>query len=98
MTDAFHNRPKVLQASTLLLSFFAANSAIQAEPVNEAAAKETSVKNEPRSRLLEEIIVTAQKREEDIRDVPISIQAFSGGMLEARGIESNIDLPKITPG
>lgn len=50
------------------------------------------------NRLLEEVVVTAQKREENSQDVPISIQAFSGEKLEAFGIETTADLQKITPG
>lgn len=50
------------------------------------------------SRLIEEVIVTAQKREEDVQDVPIMINAFSGEKLDAFGVESTADLQKITPG
>lgn len=50
------------------------------------------------SRLLEEVIVTAQKREEDSQDIPIMISAFSGDKLDALGVESTADLQKITPG
>ena len=50
-----------------------------------------------RSRLVEEIIVTAQKREENIQDVPITIQAFSEGMLDALGVQSTQDLQSVTP-
>ena len=32
--------------------------------------------------VLEEVIVTAQKRSQSIQDVPISITAFSGDFLE----------------
>jgi len=52
----------------------------------------------PKNRLVEEIVVTAQKREENLQDVPISVQAFTGGILDARGIETTEDLPLITPG
>ena len=52
----------------------------------------------PRSRLVEEIVVTAQKREENLQDVPISIVAFSAEKLDAAGIESAQQLDKITPG
>src|SRR3546814_15981158 len=38
------------------------------------------------SRLMAEIIVTAQKREENLQNVPISISAFSGAELETTGI------------
>ncbi|NKI16041.1 TonB-dependent receptor [Spongiibacter sp. KMU-166] len=65
-------------------------------------AQETSPINSDtpkiRNRLLEEVVVTAQKREENIQDVPISIQAFSGDLLAAKGINDPIDLPTITPG
>jgi len=50
------------------------------------------------SRLVEEIVVTAQKREENLQDVPIMINAFSGEKLDAFGIESTADLQKVTPG
>ncbi len=43
-------------------------------------------------------MVTAQKREENLQDVPISVQAFSGDLLDARGIDEPKDLQLITPG
>jgi iron complex outermembrane recepter protein len=51
-----------------------------------------------RSRLVEEIVVTAQKREENLQDVPISVQAFSGEKLDAMGITDQTDLQRVTPG
>jgi len=64
------------------------------------SAEEDATKTKKRSanRLLEEVVVTAQKREESSQDVPISISAFSGEKLEAFGIETTHDLQKITPG
>jgi iron complex outermembrane receptor protein len=50
------------------------------------------------NRLLEEVVVTAQKREQDSQDVPITIAAFSGEKLEAFGVKNTQDLQKITPG
>ena len=50
------------------------------------------------SRLLEEVMVTAQKREEDSQDIPIMISAFGADKLDAFGIEATADLQKITPG
>ncbi len=50
------------------------------------------------NRLIEEIVVTAQKREEYLQDVPIMINAFSGEKLDAFGIENTADLQRITPG
>ena len=45
-----------------------------------------------------DITVVAQRREQKLQDVGISITAFSGAQLEATGIRSTIDLPQITPG
>ncbi|WP_428312999.1 TonB-dependent receptor [Hydrocarboniphaga sp.] len=49
-------------------------------------------------RFVEEVVVTAQKREEKLQDVPISISAFSGDKLEALGVNDPKDLQLITPG
>lgn len=46
----------------------------------------------------DEIIVTAQKREERVTDVPISITALSGGQLDRQGVSSVADLAKVVPG
>ncbi len=44
-----------------------------------------------------EIVVTAQKREENIQDVPIAISAVSSKFLESRGITSIYALESIAP-
>lgn len=46
---------------------------------------------------LEEIVVTARKREESLQDAPISITAFSGKGLERRNITGLADISQITP-
>jgi iron complex outermembrane receptor protein len=50
------------------------------------------------NRFVEEIVVTAQKREENVQTVPISITALSGALLEAKGIDDPIKLGDVTPG
>lgn len=45
-----------------------------------------------RAAVLEEIIVTAQKREESLQEAPISIATMNQSQLEARGITSLADL------
>jgi iron complex outermembrane recepter protein len=52
----------------------------------------------PPSSTIETIIVTAQKREQSLQDVPIAISAFSGEQLDARGIVSVKDLGTAVPG
>lgn len=49
------------------------------------------------SQMLEEVIVTAQKRQESLQDTPIAISAVTSEALIASGINSQIDLPKIVP-
>ncbi len=46
---------------------------------------------------IEEVVVTAQKRSEDIQDVPISISAFSGDFLEESGVNTIQELGAYTP-
>ena len=46
---------------------------------------------------IEEIIVTAQKREQSLQDVPISITTFSGEFLEDSGIDTLQQLGQYTP-
>ncbi|RZO85700.1 MAG: TonB-dependent receptor [Oceanococcus sp.] len=50
-----------------------------------------------RGRVLEEIIVTAQKREQSLTDVPISVSALSGEKLRDAGIENLSDLSEYAP-
>jgi iron complex outermembrane receptor protein len=50
------------------------------------------------SNVLEEIVVTAQKREERLQDVPISITAVTGEELQRRGATSLLDLQYSVPG
>ena len=47
---------------------------------------------------LEEIVVTARKREENIYEVPVSVSAFSQDQLERAGIGDFHELSKLVPG
>ena len=46
---------------------------------------------------LEEIVVTARKREERLQETPISITAMSGDALAARQIETTQELARVAP-
>ncbi|WP_233710334.1 TonB-dependent receptor [Pseudomaricurvus albidus] len=48
--------------------------------------------------VLEEIVVTAQKREQNASDVGIAVTAFSGEQMKQLGLESSTDLIAFTPG
>jgi iron complex outermembrane receptor protein len=47
---------------------------------------------------LEEIVVTAQKREQGVNDVGITVNVFSEEQLQDFGIRSSSDLEKLVPG
>jgi len=47
--------------------------------------------------IIEEIIVTSQRTEESLQDVPIAVTALTGDMLEDMQIESGSDLQLVTP-
>jgi iron complex outermembrane receptor protein len=47
--------------------------------------------------ILEDVVVTAERRTENIRDVPVAISAFSGEELAVRNISSLQDLKLIAP-
>ncbi|MDB5714138.1 MAG: hypothetical protein JWO15_1535 [Sphingomonadales bacterium] len=47
---------------------------------------------------LEEIVVTAQKRAENLQRVPIAVTAASGAALAAQGVTSSVQLNTIAPG
>lgn len=53
---------------------------------------------EQSQRVLDAVTVTAQKRAQDVNDVPMSIVAMSAEDLETRGFEDVDDLDKLVPG
>ena len=49
------------------------------------------------SSLIEEVVVTSQKREQSLQEVPISVAAFDGGQLDALGVGEPNDIVKFIP-
>ncbi len=49
------------------------------------------------AQMLEEIIVTAQKREQSLQDVPVAVSAFTGAMLEQTGAKDMYELQANIP-
>jgi iron complex outermembrane recepter protein len=62
-----------------------------------AAAQETATAP-AQGRTLEEIIVTAQKREQNLQDVPIVVTAINQQLLQDTGVRDIKDLTLLTPG
>ena len=76
-----------LVAAILLVPIIAPNAWAQAASDAEAEAT-----------VLEEVIVTARKREESLQNTPISITAFSASTLEEANMVDLRDIGKYTPG
>ena len=55
------------------------------------------IAEESESAVLEEIVVTSQRTEESLQDVPIAVTALSAAMLDDQQIEGGSDLQLVTP-
>ena len=75
-----------LGASALVMAGYAGSAAAQARPP--AGAQSSG---------LEEVVVTAQRREEKLQEVPLSITAITAAELDTRGIQSTLDLSATAP-
>jgi outer membrane receptor protein involved in Fe transport len=69
---------------------------VMATPARAQEPREVTV--EASSYELEEVIVTAQRRDQSLQDVPISVTALSGEDLQLRGATTAEDLQAIVPG
>ena len=47
---------------------------------------------------IEEVIVTTQKREQSLQDIPLAVSAFSGSFMEKAQISDVKELALLTPG
>ena len=84
-----HSTPR---QARLLSGALALTALVTAPPAAIAQDGESGV-----SALMDEVVVTARKREEGLQDTPIAVSAFSGASLEARGIQKVDDIAYITP-
>ena len=88
-------RYNTLQVSTLSRALLIALVGLAQVPV--ALAQDSgAAEDEPGT--LDQIIVTAQKREEALQDVPVVVTALSETMLEDNGVRDIKDLATIVPG
>ena len=88
----------VLLGSAACLAIGAAPAQAQATSANETAQEtpsETDAQTAPDA--LNAIVVTAQRREENLQDVPIAATAFAGDELEGKAIAAVSDLQFAAP-
>jgi iron complex outermembrane recepter protein len=79
----------------------AASGAVLALLATHASAQTATAgpaQQQPGAATVSELVVTAQKREESIQDVPLSITAATGETLTALGVTDTSQLDKIVPG
>ncbi|MDP2324804.1 MAG: TonB-dependent receptor plug domain-containing protein, partial [Gammaproteobacteria bacterium] len=68
-------------------------------PVSQAQAqKKEDQEKEDQAEGIQEVVVTTRRREEKLKEVPLSITAFNADMIEAAGITSLTDVAEMTPG
>ena len=77
------SKPHQQSLSAIFAAILMAPAVLGAPP---AAAQEERIS------ALEEVIVTARKREESLQDAPLAVTALSADILEARGLNSLADL------
>lgn len=70
---------------------------MSALPIGAIGVSQIAVAAETSDSVFEPVIVTAQKREQSIYDVPVAISAFSADMIERQGITNLTDLGKFVP-
>ncbi|WP_051361697.1 TonB-dependent receptor [Solimonas soli] len=93
-TDASVAQPEASQGDGATPAPYQDTVAVGDEPPAPVQVEKPGATN----RLTAEVIVTAQKRKENIQDVPISITAFSADALDAKGIGDPKALAQATPG
>jgi len=85
----FKSKSKLIIGNTSIAVAIGVSSLVVSAPV---------FAQDARSRVLEEIVVTAQRRTESMQDVPISMQAFSDDRLQSSGITTFESLTMVVPG
>ncbi|WP_347247036.1 Plug domain-containing protein, partial [Thermomonas sp.] len=91
---AFRNIRKLPLAAAVVLAFAApvwAQSATEQAPASKEAGKDKD------TRTLGTVTVTAQKREENLQKVPISLQVLGNEQLEQQNVQSFNDYAKLIP-
>jgi len=86
-----------MKASTALYSALAGMTLILCEPATAQSQNADQIEKSPDSGILEQIIVTAQQRSEELQTVPISIVNVSGDKLRDADLKKLTDLQTYVP-
>src|SRR5688572_28790321 len=97
MTNGRRMSDRAGQGATMQRGFFAALlTTTMLSGIAPAAAQETTAA-EAASPTIDEIVVTAQKRAENLQDVPLSIQAFGTEKLDELQVADFNDYARFLP-
>ena len=97
MQTVLSNKKIVLYRENKLKSKLLTCSALALASVPILYAQERDNSEEPETRRLASVIVEAQRREQDILDVPIAVTAFNAEALEVAGVVDVLDLNLASP-
>ncbi len=82
----------------LLASSHALAQATPTQPANsDGTGPQMAEQGTPQDATSNDIVVTAQKREQRVQDVPLAVQVLTGDTLEAQGVRQFADLTKASP-
>src|ERR1700712_4282164 len=84
------HKVRFLASSALLVAVAAFGPAAHAQSRSGATAAASNT--------IEELVVTAQKREQSLQDVPVAISAFTSEKRDLIGVNTIADLTNFTPG
>ena len=84
--------------STLVRTILLCTSAIAAVGAASAAIAQTSEDAANKGSLLDVVVVTAQKRSQNLQDVPVSVSALTGNQLSKLGINETTGITQQIPG
>ena len=96
MGKAMNRKIRVLSGVSLLM--LAVAGAAQAAEAGPKAGEAQAAGNQTGETAVPDIIVTAQKRSENVQNVPISITAVTGDQLTRAGVTDTSQLTKLVPG
>ncbi|MBO9499091.1 MAG: TonB-dependent receptor [Novosphingobium sp.] len=91
--------PKLRASAKLALYLLATASPLASAMAQDNSAPPPADQQQPEEATgVQDIVVTAQRREERLQDVPIAVTSVDPGELTTSGVINSLDLPRVAPG
>jgi len=87
-----------MRTTSRQLTFAIVLAALSVAAQRQSQAQTTEAAPANQNSTLTEVVVTAERRTERLKDVPMSVQAFSPQTLDEKGIHNIDDLSRVAPG